>query len=137
VKFANAERFPGADVIVEPIPDWLHRAEIPSTAYVVVVTRGHQHDLDAIRLLAARDLRYLGLIGSRAKVARIYDFLIAEGMPAECLERVHAPIGLDIGAVTPAEIAVSILAQLIAVRRGVDTAPMAMKRPNVLARRSS
>ena len=66
---------------------------------------------------AAR-LRYLGLIGSRAKVARIYDPLVAEGMPADCLERVHAPIGLDIGAVTPQEIAVSILAELIAVRRG-------------------
>ena len=137
VKFASAERFPGADVIVEPIPDWLHRAEIPATAYVVVVTRGHQHDLDAIRALAARDLRYLGLIGSRAKVARIYDALAGEGMPVECLERVHAPIGLDIGAVTPGEIAVSILAQLIAVRRGVDTAPLAMKRPKHLAHRSS
>jgi xanthine dehydrogenase accessory factor len=137
VKFANAERFPGADVIVEPIPDWLHRAEIPSTAYVVVVTRGHQHDLDAIRALAARDLRYLGLIGSRAKVARIYEFLSAEGMPVECLDRVHAPIGIDIGAVTPAEIAVSILAQLIAVRRGVDVAPLAMKRPTVPARHTS
>jgi xanthine dehydrogenase accessory factor len=137
VKFANPERFPGAEVIVEPIPDWLHRVDLPATSYVVVLTRGHVHDLDAIRLLAARDLRYLGLIGSRAKVARIQDALIAEGMPVECLERVHAPIGLDIGAVTPAEIAVSILAQLIAVRRGVDTASLSMKRPNVLARRSS
>ena len=62
-----------------------------------------------MRALAARDLRYLGLIGSRAKVARIFDALLAEGMPPECLERVHAPIGLDIGAVTPAEIAISIL----------------------------
>ena len=137
VKFANEERFHGAEVIVEPIPDWLHRVELPASAYVVVVTRGHQHDLDAMRALAARELRYLGLIGSRAKVARIYEALVAEGMPAECLERVHAPIGLDIGAVTPAEIAVSILAQLIAVRRGVDVARMSMKRPNVLARHSS
>ena len=72
-KFANGERFPGADVIVEPIPEWLHRAEIPAGAFVVVVTRGHQHDLEAMRALAARELRYLGLIGSRAKVARIYD----------------------------------------------------------------
>ncbi len=71
-KFANAERFPGAEVVVEPIPDWLHRADLPPTAYVVVVTRGHTHDLDAMRALAARDLKYLGLIGSRAKVARIY-----------------------------------------------------------------
>jgi xanthine dehydrogenase accessory factor len=127
-KFASPERFPGAEIIVEPIPEWLHRASIPPSAFVVVVTRGHIHDLDAMRALAARDLRYLGLIGSRAKVARIYDLLIAEGMPVECLERVHAPIGFDIGAVTPAEIAVSILAELIAVRRGASTAGLAMKR---------
>ncbi len=126
-KFANADRFPGAEVVVEPIPTWLHRAEIPSSSYVVVVTRGHQHDLDAMRALAARDLKYLGLIGSRAKVARIYDALLEEGMPPECLQRVHAPIGLEIGAVTPAEIAISILAELIAVTRGVDTSSMSMK----------
>jgi xanthine dehydrogenase accessory factor len=121
-KFANRDRFPEAEeILVEPIAEWLHRAEIPSSSYVVVVTRGHTHDLDAMRALAARDLRYLGLIGSRAKVARIRTALIAEGMPPECLDRVHAPIGLAIGAVTPAEIAVSILAELIAVRRGVET----------------
>ena len=118
-KFANEERFPQADeVVVETIPDWLGHADIPSSAYVVIVTRGHRHDLDALRALAVRDLRYLGLIGSKAKVKRIYDALLAEGMPLECLQRVHAPVGLDIGAVSPEEIAVSILAELIAVRRG-------------------
>jgi xanthine dehydrogenase accessory factor len=132
-KFANAERFPGADLVIEPIPEWLHRAELPASAYVVVVTRGHQHDLDAMRALAARDLKYLGLIGSRAKIARIHEALLAEGMPPECLQRVHAPIGLDIGAVTPAEIAISILAELIAVTRGVDTSTLAMKRVNLKA----
>jgi xanthine dehydrogenase accessory factor len=118
-KFANRERFPEADeIIVDSIPDWLHKAEIPSNAYVVVVTRGHRHDLDALRALAARDLRYVGLIGSRAKVKKIYDALVEEGMPIECLQRVHAPIGLDIGGISPEEIAVSIAAELIAVRRG-------------------
>lgn len=127
-KFANAERFPGAErVIAADIPDWLQTAHLPSSGFVVVVTRGHTHDLEAMRALAARDLRYLGLIGSRAKVRRIFDLLIADGMPAECLERIHAPIGLDIGAVTPAEIAVSILAQLIAVRRGAATRAAAMQ----------
>jgi xanthine dehydrogenase accessory factor len=121
-KFANQDRFPEAeDIIVEPIAEWLHRAEIPPASYVVIVTRGHQGDLEAMRGLAARDLKYLGLIGSRAKVARIRTMLLAEGMPPECLDRVHSPIGLDIGAVTPAEIAISILAELIAVRRGVET----------------
>ncbi len=121
-KFASRERFPTAeDVVVEPLAEWLHRADIPSAAYVVIVTRGHQGDLEAMRALAVRDLRYLGLIGSRAKVARIRSALVEEGMPTECLDRVHSPIGLDIGAVTPAEIAVSILAELIAVRHGVPT----------------
>ena len=126
-KFANAGRFPGAEIVVAPIPDWLDSAELPPSAYVVVVTRGHQHDLEAMRALAARDLKYLGLIGSRAKIARIYDALVSEGMPPERLERVHSPIGLEIGAVTPAEIAISILAELIAIRRGVDTSRLSMK----------
>ena len=118
-KFANTERFPdAAEVIVDTIPEWLHRADLSPNAYVVIVTRGHTHDLDALRSLAARDLRYLGLIGSKAKVKRIYDALLAEGMPPECLQRVNAPVGLDIGAVSPEEIAVAIMAELIAVRRG-------------------
>jgi xanthine dehydrogenase accessory factor len=127
-KFANAERFPFAETIeVDDISAWLHKADLASSAYVVVVTRGHTHDFEAIRALAARDLRYLGLIGSRAKVARIFDALEQEGMPGECLDRVHAPIGVDIGAITPAEIAVSILAELIAIRHGRDVSAVSMK----------
>ena len=126
-KFANVERFPGAaEIVVEDIGEWLHRIELPAAAYVVVVTRGHTHDFEALRALAAREVRYVGLIGSRAKVARIFDALENEGMPGECLARVHAPIGLDIGAVSPAEIAVSILAELIAVRRGADVSGASM-----------
>ena len=127
-KFANAERFPAAEQIeVDDIGAWLHRAELPASAYAVVVTRGHTHDFEALRALAARDLRYVGLIGSRAKVARIFEALDSEGMPAECLRRVHAPIGLDIGAITPAEIAVAILAELIAVRHGRDVSALSMR----------
>ena len=131
-KFANRERFPDADeVIVEPIADWLHGATLQPTAYAVIVTRGHQADLEAMRSLAARDLTYLGLIGSRAKIVRINQALLADGLPVESLERVHAPIGLDIGAVTPAEIAISIVAELVAIRRGIDTKSLSMssKRP--------
>ncbi len=118
-KFANRERFPDAcELVVDSIPDWLNRAELPARAYAVVVTRGHRHDLDALRALAPRDLRYVGLIGSRAKIAKIFDALEAEGVPADHLQRVHAPIGLDIGAVTPQEIAVSIASELIAVKHG-------------------
>jgi xanthine dehydrogenase accessory factor len=121
-KFANGERFPDAvEVVVDDIPAWLERTSLPAHAYVVVVTRGHTNDLEAMRALASRDLRYLGLIGSRAKVARIYDELMKDGRAiADRLERVHAPIGLDIGAVTPQEIAVSILAELIAVKHGKE-----------------
>jgi len=136
-KFANTERFPFADTIeVDDIGAWLHKADLPASAYVVVVTRGHTHDFEAVRALAARDLRYLGLIGSRAKVARIFDALESEGMPLECLERVHAPIGLDIGAITPAEIAVSILAELIAIRHGSDVTAVSMASRRRLRRRA-
>ena len=118
-KFASEERFPyAAEVVAEDIPVWIERTAIPPHAYVVIVTRGHTNDLEALRALAPRDLRYLGLIGSRAKVARLYDALMADQMPPDYLKHVHAPIGLDIGAVTPQEIAVSILSELIAVKHG-------------------
>jgi xanthine dehydrogenase accessory factor len=118
-KFANTERFPHAvEVVAEDIPAWLERTPLPAHAYVVIVTRGHTNDLEALRALAPRELRYLGLIGSRAKVARIFDQLLSDATPPDALKHVHAPIGLDIGAVTPQEIAVSILAELIAVKHG-------------------
>jgi xanthine dehydrogenase accessory factor len=118
-KFANAERFgEGIDTVVEEIPAWLATHTLPATSYAVIVTRGHRHDLDTLRALTAQNLRYVGLIGSRAKVKRIYDALREEGTSPETLKRVHAPIGLDIGAISPAEIAVSILAELIAVKHG-------------------
>jgi xanthine dehydrogenase accessory factor len=135
-KFANAERFPTAvEIVADDIPAWVARTRIPPHAYVVIVTRGHTNDLEALRALAPRDLRYLGLIGSRAKIARIYDALTADSMPAELLRRVHAPIGLDIGAVTPQEIAVSILSELIAVKHGKmrsrDAAELSMQWNNL------
>ena len=127
-KFADASRFDaGTDVIVDDIPTWLAAHTLPPAAYAVVVTRGHKHDLDALRALAPANLRYVGLIGSRAKVKRIYDQLRLEGLPPDALARVHAPIGLDIGAITPQEIAVSILAELIAVKHG------RLSEPNVAA----
>jgi xanthine dehydrogenase accessory factor len=127
-KFANAERFPTAvEIVVDDIPAWIAQSRLPSHAYAVIVTRGHTNDLEALRALAPRDLRYLGLIGSRAKVARIYDALAADRIAPEQLARVHAPIGLDIGAVTPQEIAVSILAELIAVKHGKASSVPSMK----------
>ncbi len=131
-KFANRERFPNvAEVVTEDIPAWIERTALPPHAYTVIVTRGHTNDLDALRALAPRELRYLGLIGSRAKVARISDQLLSEGMNPTLLTQVHAPIGLDIGAVSPQEIAISILAELIAVKHGKvksrDSAELSMK----------
>lgn len=118
-KFANRERFPdAAEIAVDSIPVWLERAELTANAYVVILTRGHRYDLDALRALAPRPVRYLGLIGSRAKVARLYGALREEGVDPERLAHVHAPVGLAIGAVTPQEIAISILAELIAVKYG-------------------
>ena len=135
-KFANRERFPTAEeVVADDIPTWLAAAALPPHAYAVIVTRGHINDLEALRALAPRELRYLGLIGSRAKIARMYDALTADGVPADQLTRIHAPIGLDIGAVTPQEIAVSILAELIAVKHGKiagrDAAKMSMRWNNL------
>jgi len=118
-KFANHDRFPQADeVTVDSIPEWLATADLSPRAYVVVVTRGHRHDLDAMRALVPKDLQYLGLIGSRAKISRIYGALLEEAVPPEQLRRVHAPIGLDIGAITPQEIGISIVAELIGIRHG-------------------
>jgi xanthine dehydrogenase accessory factor len=118
-KFANHERFGAADeVVVENVADWARSAEIPESAFVVVLTRGHRQDFDVLRALAGRTFRYLGLIGSRAKVARLTDALLADGVSADWLRQLHAPIGFDIGAISPEEIAVAILAELIAVRRG-------------------
>ena len=118
-KFANRERFPDAkEIVVDSIPDWLHRTKLPSSSYAVIVTRGHRHDLDALRELVPRNIHYIGLIGSRAKITKIFEVLDSEGIPSDQLQRVHAPIGLDIGAVTPQEIAVSITSELIAIKQG-------------------
>jgi xanthine dehydrogenase accessory factor len=126
-KFANQERFPNAtEITVDDIPSWLTSATFPNNAYVVILTRGHTHDLEALRALVPHDLRYLGLIGSRAKVARLYSALQEESVSLDTLTQVHAPVGLDIGAVSPQEIAISILAELIAVKYGkvADVAPL-------------
>ena len=123
-KFANATRFPAADeIVVEDLAEWTARAEIPASSFVVVLTRGHRQDLDVLRALSGREFRYVGLIGSKAKVARLTASLIEAGVPADWIQRLHAPIGFDIGAISPEEIAVSILAELIAVRRGKANNP--------------
>src|SRR5690606_34971978 len=107
-------RFPAeVTVDVAEIPEWLTRADVSPRDFLVVVTRGHREDLATLREAVRTQAAYVGLIGSRAKIARLYDLLEGEGTERATLETVHAPIGLDIGAVTPEEIAVSIVAELV------------------------
>jgi len=123
VKFANVERFPEADlIVVDEFPAGAERMTLGPSSYAVVVTRGHKGDATALRAVLGRGLRFVGLLGSRPKVVHIFAALKDLGMSPEELARVHAPLGLEIGAETPDEIAVSILAEMIAVRRGVDPA---------------
>jgi xanthine dehydrogenase accessory factor len=137
VKFANAERFPEADLIVVDGPAAAaERMTLGPRSYAVVVTRGHKGDAFALEAALARGARYVGLLGSRPKVVHIFAALAERGVSKEALARVHAPMGLEIGAETPNEIAVSILAEIIAVRRGLDPAQvrsMKMELPGRLA----
>jgi xanthine dehydrogenase accessory factor len=121
VKFANAERFPEADlVVVDEFGSGAGKLSLGPSSYAVVVTRGHKGDAEALRAVLGRGLRFVGLLGSRPKVVHIFAALRESGVAASDLAAVHAPLGLEIGAQTPEEIAVSILAEMIAVRRGVD-----------------
>jgi xanthine dehydrogenase accessory factor len=116
--YANRERFPEArEVIAEDFDRAMARLEVTESAYIVIVTRGHRDDMRVLRWAACTKARYIGMIGSKRKTIAVFRELRREGLAAHLFERVHAPIGLDIGAVTPEEIAISITAELIAVRR--------------------
>ena len=115
-EFANRERFPDADRIrTLPFAEGLREIVSPN-AYYCIVTRGHKDDRACLEQILQKPFAYCGMIGSKTKVALVFDALRAEGCPDETIARVHAPIGLSIGAVTPEEIAVSIVAELIAVK---------------------
>lgn len=117
--FANRERFPEADIVLAAdFGDGIRRLGVDRDSYVVLVTRGHRHDVECLRQLVGRESAYLGMIGSRRRVKGVFDLLQREGAPVEGLRRLHAPIGLDLGARTPAEIALSIVAEIVKVRRG-------------------
>jgi xanthine dehydrogenase accessory factor len=116
--YASRERFPEAsEVIGDDFEAVTARLNPPEGSYMVIVTRGHRDDMRVLRWAIDARARYLGMIGSRRKTISIYKELEKEGIPAEKFANVHAPVGLDIGAVTPEEIAVAIAAELIAVRR--------------------
>jgi len=117
--FANKERFPMADAtLVEDLTTVFERLNIDDQSYIVAVTRGHQHDEPVIEQAIRTSARYIGMIGSKRKITRMWKKLIERGADRERLAQVHAPIGLEVGADTPEEIAVSIVAQMIQARRG-------------------
>jgi len=115
--FANRDRFPEADdVLVLDFEKCFDRLTIDESSYLIIVTRGHLYDSVVLEEAIKTPARYIGMIGSRTKIQTLYKNLMQKGISREVLDRVHAPIGLDINSETPEEIAVSIVAQLIQVR---------------------
>ncbi len=121
--YASKDRFPTAQKVHAMDFDEAMRKLDPSeSSYIVIVTRGHRDDMRILRWAVQTQARYVGMIGSKRKVIEIFKNLQNEGVPAHLFDRVHAPVGLDIGAITPEEIAVSITAELIAIRRHAESA---------------
>jgi xanthine dehydrogenase accessory factor len=116
--FANPERFPMAQEIHTSFEEAFSRIKATASTYMVIVTRGHKDDMRVLAWAVGASPRYIGMIGSKRKVLSVYRALEKEGVAPEKLASVHAPVGLEIGALTPEEIAISITAELIAVRRG-------------------
>ncbi len=124
-QYASRERFPTATrVIAGPFAAELHRLRngrphFDAATYLVLVTRGHQHDIDCLLEVLDDPLAYIGMIGSRRRIRAVFELLAAEeGLAPSKFDRIHAPIGLDIAAQTPAEIAVAIMGEIIKVARG-------------------
>ena len=125
--FSNPERFPYAeDTIVTSYTNWAEHLDINVNSFIVVASRGHWFDDVALESALTTRARYIGLLGSRRKTLMIYQRLLQEGVPRERLAEVRAPIGLDIGALEPEELAVSIMSEVIMARRGGKGSPMTM-----------
>lgn len=120
--FANAGRFPEVDqVVCQDFETYLQNLRIGPADFVVIVTRGHQHDLECLREVAGKPAAYIGMIGSRRKVKAVFKQLESEGVSVEKLNEIYSPIGINIGSETPEEIALSILAEIVGVWRGAET----------------
>jgi xanthine dehydrogenase accessory factor len=131
--YCNLERFPKAKrLIVNPIEAALKNLEVDPNTFCIIVTRGHNHDEEALFHLAETSARYVGMIGSKRKIKLIFEDLLAEGISREALQRVHAPLGFDIGSQTVPEIAISIVAELIACRN-LGGQPATLQRANLIA----
>lgn len=121
-EFANKERFPEADnVICDNFNNALDNISFNKNSYFVIVTRGHKADQECLEKILKNEFRYLGMIGSKAKVANSIRQLIEKGYTTEQINKVHAPIGISINAKTPAEISISILAQIIQEKNNENT----------------
>ncbi len=119
--YANRERFPEALAVhAEEFEKAMAKLSPSESSYIVIATRGHRDDMRVLRWAVQTSARYIGMIGSKRKTIAIFRELTREGLSPDLFNRVHAPVGLDIGAVTPEEIAVSITAELIAIRRHAE-----------------
>jgi xanthine dehydrogenase accessory factor len=126
--YANPERFPDArDILADDFEAALKKLDPTESSYIVIATRGHRDDMRVLRWAVQTQARYVGMIGSKRKVITIYKELEKEGLPKHLFDKVMAPIGLEIGAVTPEEIAVAIVAELIAFKRNVDVSSVQMR----------
>jgi len=120
--FANAERFPEADATyAEPYEEVFSKLPVTSSSYLIIVTRGHRDDMRVLRWAVTTEARYIAMIGSKRKTISVVHELEKEGFAREMFSRVFAPMGLEIGAETPEEIAISVVAEMIALRRAPES----------------
>ena len=120
--FASRERFPEAEEVhAAEYEEIFPKLPINETSYLIIVTRGHRDDMRVLKLALATPARYIAMIGSKRKVIGVIRELEKEGVPPAAFERLHAPMGLDIGAISPEEIAISVTAEMIAVRRNAES----------------
>ena len=120
--FANKERFPEAEATyAEEYEEVFPKLPVNSSSYIIIVTRGHRDDMRVLRWAVNTPAKYIAMIGSKRKTISVVHELEKEGIPREAFEKVFAPMGLEIGAEMPEEIAISVVAEMIAVRRAPDT----------------
>jgi xanthine dehydrogenase accessory factor len=119
--YANRDRFPEVrEVIAQDFDQALSGITPNESAYIVIVTRGHRDDMRVLRWAVQTPAKYIGMVGSKRKAITVFRELTKEGLKPELFERVHSPVGLDIGAITPEEIAIAIVAELIGIRRNAE-----------------
>jgi xanthine dehydrogenase accessory factor len=140
--FANAERFPEAgEIFAAEYEDVFPKLNVNESTYLIIVTRGHRDDMRVLRWAATTRARYVAMIGSKRKVLSVAKELEKDGLSRQQLERIHAPMGLEIGAVSPEEIAISVAAEMIAVRRNpksnwreLSMSVFALEKPQALSK---